>query len=127
MSPPMELNNNMDPLKRFEVGELVFFKEKLCVILSITNKLGFNDYKLMNTDNGVIHSSFGYQLSKTGENSLNLVEEADNICPQQPPMNGSGSRFANLTDDQVDSIADNRTSQNTKRQTQWAVNILKGI
>ena len=127
MSPPMELNNNMDPLKRFEVGELVFFKEKLCVILSITNKLGFNDYKLMNTNNGVIHSSFGYQLSKTGENSLKLAEEADDICPQQPPMNGSGSRFANLTDDQVDSIADNRTSQNTKRQTQWAVNILKGI
>ena len=37
-----------------------------------------------------------------------------------------GARFAELSADQVDKIAETRTSENTNQQTKWAIHIMRG-
>ena len=111
----------------YKVGDFVYFEETLCVILNITNTLGFNEYRLMNTDTGQTKNAFGYQLTRVDDCSL--TQEADEHCKQScqnEEARESEARFPLLSNQQVDEIAEHRTCKSTKKQTHWAVNILRG-
>ena len=108
---------------------------RTCFIQSIENTIGYNVYILVDVDSGVTLRKSRYQIEPT---TINISAVADDSAFAQLPdalpveikeekkEETVQKRFASVSSDDLDQIELNRSSIRTKRQTSWAVGILKG-
>ena len=131
------LNHNI-----FTVNEIVKFKEKTCLITNIHNIFGFNQYELVDIDTGNEMRAHGYQLSRSDTADLidaEFVEEIGLIgnehtsvkTPVTVPAEESmdtvpNPRWAKISEQDIDALAENRHSHHTSSQTKWATAAFKG-
>ena len=125
-----------DARKPLSVGQFVRNEGKLCYIHDIQNYLGFNQYFLIDCDNGMCIKRSGYQLEPannpvaddmaegSGDKNINIVEGVEEKSEQKEKV--TAKRFLNVSNEELDSTEINRTSYRTRKQTIWAVTILKG-
>ena len=122
----------------FTVNDIVKFGEKTCMITDIDNKLGFRQYVLVDVDSGAKHRAARYQLKESElaaalipadflEN-MDFTEETD---PTPPPnvdstVPKSEQRWADVSEADLNSLAENRHSSSTANQTKWAVKAFRG-
>ena len=137
----------------FTQGELVGFKDKICTISEIrASKLGYNTYVVTDIDSNFNYIAFKHQLTKSvklpGMDEELIMSDQDlfeldilmemEMDEFEEPRDDNGnnkenskaaqtSRFLNLTEQQIDSIAEGRTSKHTKEQTRWGLKIFKGM
>ena len=118
----------------FAVSDLVTFRGHTCIILEIRREHGFHTYQLRDLDTGVIARAFRYELKPADATPL-LVDLSDDVWGLNdvgrggPGMQGNTAeqgRFATVSTEDLDGLASKRTSQSTKGQTKWAVQIFKG-
>ena len=126
----------------FTVGELVKCQERTCLITQIVNRLGFNRYHVTDIDTGHSSIKFWYELKRCDEIAAALlpevfvadvkVEDEADIpeelgAEQDPPVQPATTRWAVLSEDEVDHIAENRHSKHTATQTKWAAKVFRGM
>ena len=126
----------------FTVGELVKCQERTCLITQIVDRLGFNRYHVTDIDTGHSSIKFCYELKRCDEIAAALlpevfvadvkVEDEADIpeelgAEQDPPVQPATTRWAVLSEDEVDHIAENRHSKHTATQTKWAAKVFRGM
>lgn len=128
----------------FTVGEIVKCQEKTCMITEIVNRLGFNRYQVTDIDTGHSFMAFSYELKRCDEIAAALLPEVfvdevmedEAAVPVEPamelmewdtPVEPAPTRWAMLSEDEVDHIAENRHSKHTATQTKWAAKVLRGM
>lgn len=126
----------------YNIGDFVSVEEQMYVINNIIQTpMGFNRYEVVNIDTGTSMQVAKHQLSTilvedieelTCEWTENLLPDASDKTVAEKVVhvdNNNGSnicRHATLSEDEIDSIAQQRLAQNTEQQTRWAVSLLKG-
>ena len=106
-------------------GQYVLTEGRTCYVENIDNQLGFNIYYVIDIDSGVYLKKSRWQLEPTDLK----IDEADDIVdtPQQEKKETTEKkRFLSLKEEEINQIEQNRTCYRTKKQTAWAVTILKG-
>jgi hypothetical protein len=120
----------------FKEGELVTHNSLLCIIENIKlSQLGFRKYDILYVDSGDRASVAKHQISPIEVEELSdlpdcdwdtsITEESIHTDDVSEPVNKK-SRFAHLTNEQLDEVASERLSRNTDHQTKWAVKLFKG-
>ena len=136
----------------FHVGELVGYRDTVCLIRSINvSNHGFNVFELENIDEDETYLAYKHQLVKAID--LPTLGQEGNfaeilLAPQPEASIATGEpavpapaplkhqdpaplqpkpRFATLTEAEVDSVASVRTAKNTNEQTKWGTKIFKGM
>ena len=125
----------------FAVGDIVTCRGKTCLLTEIRNQLGFNRYFLTNLDTGENLTGFGYELGKCEIQAVGLEDEmdeeltvavdeqatdADADADAMVENEDDDERWADLTNDDIDRLAENRHSKHTATQTKWAVQVFRG-
>ena len=103
--------------KRFDIGDLAYFGSKLVIICNVRGVLGFHLYTVMDLDNGETMEVGGASLLQATAAPLN----SDEVSEVQKEK-----RFNEPTDEELDEIEENATSDKTKKSTRWGVRVLKG-
>ena len=131
-------------LQPFTVNEVVKCKGKICLITDIRNVLGFNEFTLVDIDTGSTLIARRYQMERSDEVAAALLPEfqlsddhliatTEDIdmplldhddASDQPDTNST--RWARVTEDDINNLAANRHSHHTGSQTKWAVRLFKG-
>lgn len=121
----------------FDIGEIVKCDDKVCLISDIIRTLGFNQYLLMDMDTGHTLKAFGYQLAKCQEIADALVTElmdageaeivsvVETSEPKRSREDDRG-RWAEMSEESLNQLAENRHSKSTASQTKWAVKAFQG-
>lgn len=140
----------MDLQQQFSVGETVKVRNNVCQILSITNALGFNRYHVIEVDTGKSHNCSKYEMEKapeffacfntemtddnTEDGNMMIEDEDDFVIDENMAMVDQPqvavnptARFPNVSDEDLNQLAEEKNSNQTKKQTSWAVKILKGM
>ena len=120
----------------YSVNEVVGYKDRLCLITAITKtQAGFNRYTLEDIDSEDAFLAHKHELARAQDVIVvgAFGEELFTDQPGQvqgtvePPAAAKQStRFADLTEEEVDRLAEARTSKNTNIQTKWGVKIMTG-
>jgi hypothetical protein len=122
----------------YNQGDLVLYEGQFHVVEGVqTSQLGYKTYKVSNVETGTVVCVAKHKLEAIH------MEEVDDI----PEMNWNvelgdlddqvesvevhelkpgASRYADLTDKDLDEVAKSRLSDRTERQTRWAVSLFKG-
>ena len=142
----------MAPLALVEVGEFVISQGKTYQVIFVDNKYGFNKYKLIDIDSGNIIIAHRHQIDKMvdpidlesdfpldgdagmatasnpvgGDTYMITENEEEKEETPRPSTNCGTGRFLQVTASDLDNIAEERSSKNTKVQTKWGVKILRG-
>ena len=118
-------------------GDYVNASGRTCFIQDIQNNLGFNVYICVEMDSGVILRKSHYEIDKV---HIEMVDLPDNFF-QQPQAEVSepevpendfeqteeeSKRFQHMSDQDLDTLAENRNSHLTRKQTSWAIKIFRG-
>jgi hypothetical protein len=125
------------PLPIISVGDFVKTAGRVCYVENIDRSLGFGQYILVDIDSGVVLKKSRYELEPihvdivTGNDGDMDFENIDIQTLSQPnedrkSSKTEGNRFATICEEDLDKIALNRTSKNTRNQTSWGVSIFKG-
>ena len=113
---------------QYNVGDFVIFQGNMCVIDGIHQPLGsYHTFRLSDAVNGRV-----YYASKQEISHCELAEvvdfdvsfEAETTVPlknTKPP-----SRFVKVAEQDIRNLADSRLEKSTKKQSAWAVKILRG-
>ena len=123
-----------EPRTIFQVGEFVNSNGRTCYIEEIQNVLGFNRYILVDIDSGVTLNKAAFEIEKTELKVVTVPEDMEMEMPDIPEIpkknetteNTAKERFPKVSTKELDNIELNRTSENTKKQTSWAIMIFKG-
>ena len=128
----------------YSVNEIVGYKDRLCLITSITKtQMGFNRYTLEDIDSSDAYLAHKHELEKAqnvvlvecfsdelfGEDVAGGMEEGGGKVQENPRPAAPATettRFADLSAEEVDKLAEARTSKNTNVQTKWGVKIFRG-
>ena len=112
----------------FTVDELVEFNQKYCLITDITkNKHGWNIFTVQDIVSEEKFSAHKSQLKKVENIWLDDFQEPMTMEVDEQKENiPAPKRFASLTPEDVDKIADARNCNSTKTQTKWAIKIMRG-
>ena len=114
-------------------GMIVFCENKMCNVENVSNTLGFNIYHLVDVYTGERMQKPRHELEFSGisladeNNEEDIVEhilEMERNTVEEPKP--KKKRFADITENELDNIALNRNSKNTRNQTMWGVAIFKG-
>ena len=116
------------------VGDNVVCEGRVCYVQKIDNSLGYNSYHVVDWDSGVLLVKGRYQLELCETQFLSPADDPmpmafDNATPtymEKPKEEPDDTRFATVSESFLDEMELNRSSVKTKRQTAWAVKILKG-
>ena len=133
----------------YQVGDIVEFRRhgvsRTCLITAVTNDLGFNDYHMCDMDTGDQVSGNGPELSPVTMITSDLFDAwTDDVQASSVPTSVSSqisdstatrpqhtqpakSRFAQVSEGDLDRLAEARMSENTKAQTKWGTQIFKGM
>ena len=124
--------------KLISVNDWVKCEGRVCYVQNILNNLGFNQYFVVDIDSGVVLKRSCYQLEPTevqaatiplpesafANDTIVQVKHEDHETPKVN-LKLEKRRFLDVSADQLDSIKLNRTSIRTRKQTAWAVSMLK--
>jgi hypothetical protein len=121
------------PKPLVSVGDFVNCGQKLCYVESITNNLGFNQYVCIDMDSGVSLLRNRHEISVpevTFLEALDFEQTLENIQEKgkttQETEAKAAKRFAEVSIEDLDTLALNRSSKRTREQTSWGVTIFKG-
>jgi hypothetical protein len=120
-------NKMAAPKPLVEIGDFVKTGERVCFVESIENKIGFNTYILVDIDSGVTLRKARFEFDPIEVEYVSESEMAQFIEEnevKQPKK--EEKRFETLSNEELDQLAQNRISKNTKKQTSWGVSIFKG-
>ena len=128
------------PVPLVTEGECVRFKGKTCLMNSITSRLGWNQYNLVDIDTGHSCVAARYQLERIPCLDTDLVDdifEAEIIVEEteeevvgtnlddEKPV-GPARLWSNRTEDDLVRLQENRHSKSTSQQTKWARKVFRG-
>ena len=136
----------------FQVGDLVLYQTKLCIIEGIVNTaFGYKTFNIADLDTGVVLSvskhelvavedldittdipemDWDIELQVTGESTVDAAPvdaapvEVDAAAVEVDAA--KKTRHVLLTDEEVDHVAKERLAANTEYQTRWAVTLFRG-
>ena len=121
-------------------GECVRFKGKTCLVNSITSRLGWNQYHLVDIDTGHSCVAARYQLERIPFLDTDLADdifEADVVVKEaeeevvgtdladEKPV-GPVRLWSNRTEDDLVRLQENPHSKSTSQQTMWARKVFRG-
>ena len=124
-----------DAPRLLSVGQYVKNEGRLCMIQEIKNHLGFNQYFIVDMDSGVCLKRARYQIEPIELKGLPGADDSEDFdddnadsetANEEKNTSAPAKRFLSVSSEELDSIEINRTSYRTRKQTIWAVNILKG-
>ena len=117
-------------LAPISVHDLVKFRDHTCIVTEIRNQHGFNTFQLQDLDTGEIVRAFRFQLKVIDSGPLitELSSDFEMAGAEETvtKTKTAGDRFVPMTSQDLDDLASKRTSQATKGQTKWAVQVFKG-
>jgi hypothetical protein len=118
------------PAPCVSVGDFVAVENSLCYVDKIENNLGFNTYIVVNIDKQESMRKSRHEIQPLDyllqEFCVESIpEEMKTEKGQETELNPK-KRFAEVTTDDLDTLAVNRTSKRTRTQTSWAVSVFKG-
>lgn len=137
------------PVAFVNTGEIVCFQEKTCIVTNVNPDLGFNTYNLLDIDSGKTVRAHRHQLDKVNVVDLGLsLDYSDNeweadehtsagaststeptgavYNDPMPEIQLKQSRFAKVTQEDLDKLSTERNAQNTTQQTKWGVKVFRG-
>lgn len=120
---------NMDagrtPTGDLKIGNVVKYKEDDAIILDVQAPLGFRQFRIMKLTDGKTLTVSRHQIDAFQEENIEdwMTEP---IAEQEPEISSINNRFPNADSKEIDDLASARLSVNTRRQTDWAVKVLKG-
>lgn len=117
------------------VGDFVNCSGRVCYVESIQNTIGFNQYKLVDIDSGVVLTKARFQINPievqyvTGTDSdmdfmdvnIDQLEQTN----EGKKENSEERRFSTLSEEDLNNLALNRNCKTTQQQTSWGVAIFK--
>ena len=128
----------------YEKKQVVVYKDNMCIIKDIVpTHLGFSTYLIENVDTGAQYtvgkhcispldflemdeSQFSALMSAIGTES-EVKNQSDEVLDVHVPSTSTATkRHVDMSDAEIDELARKRLCQNTDKQTQWAVSLLKG-
>ena len=123
----------------FTVGQFAIFTKPgqidRTVIISevnITNATNARQYRIVDWETGHSFLTFGCWLKKVPEVDQqavdNLIQDDIEMDDQPAPKSNTFTkeRFVEIDENELDNLAANRLSHNTKEQTKWGVKIFRG-
>ena len=127
------------PVPLVTEGECVGFKGKTCLVNSITSRLGWNQFHLVDIDTGHNCVAARYQLERILFLDTDLADdifEADVVVEEteedvvgtdlvdERPV-GPAQLWSNHTDDDLVRLQENRRFKSTSQQTKWAQKVFQ--
>jgi hypothetical protein len=132
--------------EQYGVDELVLVQGHVCIIKEILQTaLGFKKYQVQNLDTGedilvskhdmekAVMESFDDSLEMNWNLDIEEIvnapnETTENKQDETPKKQDDDAprRHGNLTEEEIDAVAQGRLSAATEHQTKWAVNLFKG-
>ena len=130
-----------EPVPLVTVGECVSYDGKTCMVTSIENALGWNQYHLVDIDTG--HSCVAARYQLTVIPFLNTLMDGETfdtaVRPTEDPKTsvdtdlhvdddgrGPTRLWSNRTDLDLQRLQENRHSKSTSQQTKWATRVFRG-
>ena len=101
-----------------------------CFVQDVENNLGFNVYICVDMDSGVLLRKSRFELEKIQGEMVDLpdimFEQPQVPALDEKPMEEETKRFHTLSDQELNTLAENRNSHMTRKQTCWAIKIFRG-
>ena len=117
-------------LAPISVHDLVKFRDHTCIVTEIRSQHGFNTFQLQCLDTKEIVRAFRFQLKVINSGPLIIELSSDfemgGAEETVTKTKTAGDRFVPMPSQELDDLASKRTSQATKGQTKWAVQVFKG-
>ena len=118
----------------FTEKEIVLYRNAKCMIQNIEKSvLGFNLYNIIDIDTGEVHLVNKHEIQVTDlpemdwDTDIILEEiESDAENDENEEKENLPRRHAELDDEEIEEVANQRLSRSTGHQTKWAVNLFKG-
>ena len=120
----------------YSVNEVVGYKDRLCLIITISKtQAGFDRYTLEDIDSEDAFLALKHELVRAqdvivmgafGEELFTDPPGQVQETVEPPAAAKQSTRFADLTEEEVDRLAEVRASNNINIQTKWGVKILTG-
>ena len=104
---------------------MVYRGFKTCAMVGVWPTFGYNRYRVMDFDNRASITAYVHELAPASLDNMVLegVEFVDlEGLGLQPPK----KRFKELSTNEIEKLAAQRTEKSTDRQTNWAVKLFRG-
>ncbi len=126
---------------KVDVNDLVIVDGQLNLVQGITNKLGFNEFAVLNLETGIMKTVTKQKITPALTEQvadLDSLLDGDIMTPTgddfQDGSTSSGSgkepnrkrRFKDVSEEDITSLQASSTAKSTDSQTRWAVKILRG-
>ena len=123
------------------VGQYVAHNGSIYVITNIeATALGYRSYHIENIEKNEVlfvgkHAIYPTHMEEIDHNEFDYDTEVFNNIPTETEENvtelkkevkTNNSRYVDVTNEEIDQIAKARISENSEKQTKWAVSLFKG-
>ena len=119
---------------QYAVGDFVDYRgENIAVIDRIIHPLSsYRSYEVTDIDSGRKSVAMKHELSHTEITDVMVIDGVSEMAdfPVKPDKKSTApkkERFAQVTEKEIEDLANSRLEKSTKKQTAWAVKILRGL
>jgi hypothetical protein len=121
----------MSATNNFQVGDLVQYGERLCVLTNIVpTHLGFRTFTISEVDTGQTFNVAKHLLEQVDllglDEPINFDIQNNASVSDTNVANPSTSRHVVCSEEEIVQVARKRLSAKTEAQTKWAVSLFKG-
>ena len=123
----------MEPAALFDVGDVVLYRDRSCVIHHIRQPIGtFKAFDITDITTNEPFVAYKHDISHMRledallECSFEMDATESAEFPVEFKKNKQQDRFGKITETELNDLADSRLEKTTKKQTSWAVRIFKG-
>ena len=114
------------PAPKFCPGDLVVYRGfKTCAMVGVCPTFGFNRYSVMDLDNGASITAYAHELAPASLDNI-VLQEVEFVEVESLGLQPPKKRFKQLSTNEIDKLAAQRTEKSTDRQTNWAVKLFRG-